>query len=114
MKQWIIATEKEIDDIRCGRFFCSDSHAIESVDDKRNPGFKHIPSFEELSISRNDFFYAILGIKHIKQFSPSWSLDLPFILFTFIIRNYDIKFFIEKPFEVAELQSKIQDMLKLH
>lgn len=95
MEQRIVAAEGEIDDIRRRQFLCADTHAVESVDDKRYPGFKHIPSFEELSVSCNDFFHAIFGIEHVKQFSPSWSLYLSFILFVLIIRNDDIEFFVE-------------------
>jgi len=95
VEQRIVAAEREIDDIRRRQFLCADPHAIESVDDKRHPGFKHIPSLEKLSVSRNDFFHAIFGVEHVKQFSPSWSLYLSFILFVLIIRNDDIKFFVE-------------------
>ena len=94
MNQWVVTAEKQVDDICGGCFFYADSHAIEPVYDKRYSGVEEISSFEELSVSRNDFFYGILRIEDIKQFSPPWSLDLSFILFIGVIRNDDVEFLV--------------------
>lgn len=95
MQQWVVTTEDKTDDIRCIYFFCSDPHTIESINDQVHSCIQSVSSTEELPVSCDNLFYRVFGIEHIKQFSPSGSLNLRFVLLIHIIWDDDVEFLIE-------------------